>query len=388
MKDNGKVLRLVGNGLVCVVFVVSVLVLLGGMLPIVMAMGPWNGSGGEEQARVQAMNRAREANMFAEISYADGKFTGKYIEFEVLDGKITNYTVGEAKTKVFEQIEVADFGYSGEYARGAVVQINGTNSKILAHNNPASLLHITKSSSEIKHVNITLSSGIIAEKVGNGSNLKLSGAVDAVILVGSSVTDVSGNVIRINYTQQSCGITIRFKPGLPEAYREQIQKYAREGRLGGEIDVVANEGQYVEDTQGYEHNAMISVKSMEQNRLRIRVNAEYTEGKLFRIGLDSATAGTTDGKKLQAKLDGSKMKRVSLEELGQYQEQNRNEAAYCVESNGAGFDIIAYVPHFSEHEILIEKSAESAKGLPGFEVVALVAAIGVAALLLSVRRRM
>ncbi|MEM2900055.1 MAG: hypothetical protein QXT63_04630, partial [Thermoplasmata archaeon] len=355
-------------GLVCVF---GLVIVLGSILPIVMAAGPGSGPGGEEQARVQAMNKAREAIMFAEFSSADGKFSGKYVEFEIIDGKIFNYSVGESKVKVFEKVEVLDFGYSGAYARGAVAQINGTNAKILAHNNPASVLHITKSSSEIRQVNITLSSGISAERLANGtngnsSNLRLTGNVDAVILVGSSVTSVSGNLITINYTQQSCGITIRFKPALSESYREQIQRYAREGRLGGEIDVVASDGQYVEDSQGYEHHAMLSVKSAERKRVCVRVNAEYTEGKLFRIGLDSDTAGTTDGKKLQAKLDGKKMKRVSLEELGQYQEQKRTEAAYCIESNGAGFDVIAYVPHFSEHEIIIEKSEESAKGLPGF----------------------
>ncbi len=369
-------------------FGLALLIAFSSFASLAIAAGPGSGPGGQEQARTQAMTCAGEANMFAQVSFAEGKFTGKYLSFELSDGKILNYTVGESKVKVFESVEVIGFGYSGACANGAVAQINGTDAKILAHNNPPAILHISKASSAASQMNIVLASGISAEKLGNGSNIRLTGGIDAVILVGSSNATILGSAITITFTQQSCAITVRCKPALPESYREQLQKFAREGKMGGEIDVVANGGEHVEDGQGYEHHTAVAVNGAEKGKVRIRISAEYSEGKIFRIGLDSGTAGTTDAKKLQAKLDGEKMKRVSLDELGQYQEQKRTEAAYCIESNGAGCDVLAYVPHFSEHELTIDKISETANsGLPGFEAVVLIAAIGVAAMLFALRRR-
>jgi len=153
------------------------------------------------------------------------------------------------------------------------------------------------------------------------------------------------------------------------------------------MDVVAVNGSHTECALAYNHSTSMTVKNAGQGRVALAVKAEYSEGKLFRIGLDRDTAGTGSAKELQCRLDGKAMKRVSVQELERLQEQKSAQAAFCVEFGDKGCDVLAYVPHFSEHELVLEKvTPAGTENVPGFEAVLAALALGISAIAAVGRR--
>ncbi|MEM2977453.1 MAG: hypothetical protein QXW06_07375, partial [Thermoplasmata archaeon] len=112
------------------------------------ASGPGNGPGpggpGQDPAGNALMNRAQELNMFGQILLNETSFSGRYIGFSVEDGAILNYTVQDSGTVLFEFVALEPFCCTGWSASGAVARVNGSTAVIMAHNNPAAVLHITK----------------------------------------------------------------------------------------------------------------------------------------------------------------------------------------------------------------------------------------------------
>ncbi|MEM3341096.1 MAG: hypothetical protein QW728_00220, partial [Thermoplasmata archaeon] len=160
------------------------------------------------------------------------------------------------------------------------------------------------------------------------------------------------------------------------------------GAVGGEMDVVVENTTHASSSEGYAHHVNMQVMNAGKGSLKIRVSAEFKEGKIFRIGLDKTSGDTDSGKNLKLKLDGQEIKQVSLSEMAQYRNQNRTEACYCIEENANGYDVFAYIPHFSDHDITIEKLAEeTGSSLPGFAALPAVIVVAVlSALYISYRR--
>lgn len=356
------------------------------------ASGPGNGPGpggpGQDPAGNALMNRAQELNMFGQILLNETSFSGRYIGFSVEDGAILNYTVQDSGTVLFEFVALEPFCCTGWSASGAVARINGSTAVIMAHNNPAAVLHITKMQGANMSARLTLGAGMTAVKHNSTGNIRISGALEAVVLVGGADSEINGSELLVSFGQSAGSLTVRVQPSGEQGLRLRAHEMAREGRLGGELDMVGANGSHMESSWGYAHSTSMTVKAAGSGKMKVVVRAEYAEGMIFRIGIDRETMGVKEAKQLRASLDGKTMKRVSAEELVRHQLEKRERAAYCVEVGERSCEVLAYIPHFSEHELSVEKITEPpASGIGGFEALFIIAALCGAGAVALWRRR-
>ncbi len=369
-----------------------------GLMVIVLALGaaaasgPGNGPGpgdpGQDPARNAVMAKAQECDMFGQMTLNDTSFSGRYVSLELDDGVVSNYTVEDAGAVLFGSVVLEPFCCTGWSASGAVARINGSAATVVAHNNPASVLHIVKEQGSNLTVRLTLGAGLVAEKCNGSDNIRISGALEAIVLVGAAGSEVNGSEVLVEYGPAAGSLTVRVEPEGAQGLRLQAHEMAREGWLGGELDVVGANATYMENSCGYAHSTSMTVKAAGSGKVKVTVRAEHAEGMIFRIGVDRETMGVREAKQLRASLDGETMKRVSAEELVRYKLEMRERAAYCVEVGVRSCEVLAYIPHFSEHELTLEKAAEPpTPGVPGFEVVLVIVSLCGVALVTASRRR-
>jgi len=362
------------------------------VIAIVLALSSFAlaaGQGGPiEEPPVQgaaAMARAQECGMFGTVNAVGNDYSGAYVSFEMSNGVIENYTVGEPETLLLERFEVSGFGYTSVQTGGALVTVSGAMGDIYVHNNRPSILHFTKASQAATIVTIVMAPGMTAVKAAGSNNFDISGSVEALAMVGNGTTQINGSVVTVSYASASGSFTMRVDQQSGDGLRAQVQRMTLDGGLAGEMDIVAAQGGSAQDGLCYNATTRMTAEAAGNGTLSLRVQAEYSHGMAFRIGTDYDTIGAKNADAVRAKLDGEKMKRVSAGELVQYQAENRAEAAYCVESSGLGCDVLVYVPHFSEHVVTIE-SAE-ASSIPALPAVATVVAIVVAAFAVAFRAK-
>lgn len=361
-----------------------------GLAAVAASAGAGNGPGGgtnQEQERSQAMSRAEECNMFARTNQSGNEFSGKYMMFRYGNGTIEDYRVGGSQLRLFSRVGSDPFNFSGSGADGPVAYVNGTAARFMAHNSPSSALQFQKAGGEEVRLRFELAAGLAAQKMNGSQNVLITGSPEAVLVVENGNCTVNGSKIEVALGAGNGSATVRVRSQTQTESRLQLQEKVASGRLAGEIDVVAVNNSHTESAVGYDHSTGMMVKNAGKGKVTLAVRAEYSEGKLFRIGLDRDTAGAGSAKELQCRLDGQAMKRVSVQELERLQEQKSSQAAYCVEFGEKGCDVLAYVPHFSEHELTLEKvTPAGTQAVGGFELALAALALGIAAVA-AVRRK-
>jgi len=361
-----------------------------GLAAMAASAGAGNGPGGSqgpEQNRYQAMERAEECNMFARSNQSGDQFSGKYMMFRYGNNTIEDYRVGGLQQQLFSRVGPDPFNFSGTGSDGALAYVNGTAARFMACNNPSSALQFQKTGEAQVRLTFDLAAGLGAQKMNGSQNLRITGQVEAVLAVENGQSAVNGSQIEVIFGPGNGSATVRAKTQTQAETSFRLQEKVASGRLAGEMDVVAVNGSHTECALAYNHSTSMTVKNAGQGRVALAVKAEYSEGKLFRIGLDRETAGAGSARELECRLDGKAMKRLSVQELERLQEQKSAQAAYCVEFGDRGCDVLAYVPHFSEHELSVEKVAPAGdRTVGGFEL-ALAAMAFCIALVVAVGRR-
>lgn len=361
-----------------------------GLAAAAASAGAGNGPGAgpnQEQERNQAMSQAEECNMFARTNQSGNEFSGKYMMFKYGNGTIEDYRVGGSQLRLFASVGPDSFNFSGSGADGPVAYVNGTAARFTAYNNPSSALQFQKTGDALVKLSFELGAGLAAQKVNGSQNIRIGGPVEAMLVVENGNCTVNGSHIEVSFGPGNGSATVRVKTQTRAEASLQIQEKVASGRLAGEMDVVAVNGSHTECALAYNHSTGMAVKNAGRGKVSLAVKAEYSEGKLFRIGMDRDTAGTGSANELQCKLDGKAMKRVSVQELERLQEQRSTQAAYCVEFGEKGCDVLAYVPHFSEHELTVEKVVPAnTQAAGGFELAVMALALGIA-LVVAVGRR-
>jgi len=364
-----------------------------GLATVIASAGGGNGPGGgsnPEQERNQAMARAEECGMFAKMAQSGGNFSGKYMNFRYANDTIVDYRVGGSQQRLFSSVGPEPFNFSGFGTDGAVAYVNGTAAMFKAHNNPSTALQCVKTGDAQVKLCFELAPGLGTQPVNGSHNIRITGSPEAVLVVENGNCTVNGSRIEVAFGPGDGSATVRAMTETRTESRLQLQDMVASGRLAGEIDIVAVNNSHTESSVGYNHSTSMTVRNAGKGKVTLAVKAEYSEGKLFRIGMDRDTTGTGSASELQARLDGKSMKRVSVQELERLQVQKSAQAAYCVEFNDRGCDILAYIPHFSEHELTVEKvTSAGTQTASGFEMAlaVLVAAIVAIVLVVAVGRR-
>jgi len=334
------------------------------------------------------MNRAQECNMFGQFTVTGNSYSGSFVSFSADNGSLRDYSVGLSKSALFTKVSAEPFGLQSSGTSGAVAQVNGSSGRFMVHNNAASMLHFMKTGQGNVTLNFQLSPGLAATPAGNGSCLRIGAGPEAVLVYSDGEATTKGSLVTIIFAGASGSATVRVSPSTVQGMRLQVQQLMQEGAMGGEMDVVVSGGAHAEDSQGFSHSTNMAVRSAGTGKISLTVKAEYSEGKLFRVGMDRTTAGTGSAGELRVMLDGKAMKKVGAGELARLRTERSGEAACAVEFQNMECNVMAYIPHFSEHVLTIEKvDSQQPSSLPGFEAAAFLLAASACLMAASARRR-
>lgn len=144
--------------------------------------------------------------MFDQILLKNTSFSGRYLSFKLDNERIFNYTVNDAGAVLFSSVILEPFCCTGWSTSGALARINGEAATVMAQNNPAAVLHIVKAEGSKLSVHLTPGSGPTAGKCNESSNIKVSGALEAIVLIGAAGSEVNGSRVSVEVGSMSCEV--------------------------------------------------------------------------------------------------------------------------------------------------------------------------------------
>ena len=122
----------------------------------------------------------------------------------------------------------------------------------------------------------------------------------------------------------------------------------------------------------YQKGMSVELEEQSQNRLKIRVAAEFKEGKVLVLNIDENTFKIKNSNQLRVTFDGQEIK---LSDIDDVLDGQGNKAVYAVAVGEGGGQYLIYIPHFSEHVITLEALGISGEEAAEFLLMAFGAAI-------------
>jgi hypothetical protein len=346
--------------------------------------------------RDHALNNAEQRNMFGVFSYdsGTGNVSGRFLSFIVdkNNGMITNYTIKRdtGSILVFQQVQLSSFYSIGNpRVDGAMFAFNGTDTRIMAHNNPpAILLHRTQGAAN--NVTYTLASGFVASAIPNSTNVAIEGNGQyALLLIENGTATITGSGITVNLQPWAKSV-FRFQPNIGvDAQVDQtlVEEAISSGKLACECSVVAYNGSVEQDFIGYQERLTLRIQEAVQNRLELRVSADYGVGKIIVINVDNNTIRAQTAAEIGLTLDGVRLQQTA--NVGDIFTAQGTESKFHVVNAEGAFQILIYLGHFSEHSIVVESIGTPAQPSSTILIVGLVAIVALVAVaaMVAIRKR-
>ena len=363
------------------------------LAPVVLAYG---GDSGQTAPTTndymkQCMRNAENAKMFGTFTYdaTTEKVSGRFVEFTVSqDGRISDYTVKRSDTsiKVFDEAYMRDFTPMGSpRVEGAMFRYTGSDAMIMAHNNPPAVLHFTTQNSMDTAVYV-LADGFTATKLPESYNVRIEGnGLIGYIINGNSTVSIDNGTITIVLpaASQSLFRAIPVDGIVGQMNQAKIMEKIQEGKVIGEVSVSAYSGEKSSDMMQYQHQVQLQVQNAQQNKLEIKVSAQYPEGKCVVINIDKGTMALSGNQQIMVKMDGQKMEKADIDTV---LNAHDSKGRYNVAEGSNGYQICVYIPHFSDHTLTVEteNTGESSQSqTPGFTagavIIGSIGALGIAA---------
>ena len=104
--------------------------------------GASDGQMDDKQMANSCAEKAENANMFGVFSAENGIVDGRFVAFNYAEGALYNYTLKtDQDVLVISSLVIEDFEPANEpKIQGAMFMMNGTNSRIICHNNPTGVI--------------------------------------------------------------------------------------------------------------------------------------------------------------------------------------------------------------------------------------------------------
>ncbi len=136
------------------------------------------------------------------------------------------------------------------------------------------------------------------------------------------------------------------------------------GNLGGEITVVKNGAGYKTDAISYYANVTITNRTLSDTRAVFNVSGDsHAAGKTIKINFGRDTLSSTEIDELQVLFDGSEMEKASsLADVLNPNDDGLQPEYLPVQvhaADGKEFFVLVSIPHFSDHQIVIETVADN-----------------------------
>ncbi len=344
------------------------------------------------ERKMQNMSRAEEKNCFGTFSAEDGTVEGRFVSFDHDDenGTISDFEIytGESYVKVFDRVMIQDFNHIETNISGAVFTMNGSDSRIMIHNNPRTIMQVNNPYTDTPFmIDYEVSDEIDIEETGETrpysikyrlSDDRFEGVINTPLntTLDNDTITVDGE----NHSETAHSLFMN-KPtytGEESARQEQLRNGIAEEIIGAEIDIIGRGAAHVSHQVRYRENVHLQIISMEQERLRIRVQSEDPQGTslMIRIEKDSLEL---EADQIRLELDGEEGERGSLQEVLEAEDDLRYEVQ---ERDDGILEIVVNVPSFSEREIVIEGETR----LPGFTLPILLLVFAVTTIVWSFKK--
>jgi len=303
--------------------------------------------------------KAENAYMFGVFSMEETTVDGRFLEFGYTEGALYDYTVtGESGVLVFESVEIQDFqSISEPKMDGAVFTMDGDGVRLMAHNNPTGMLQITSVKENVSvKVMLELAEGMVLVKSTNGTYELAGSGMNGLIRTGGADLSVIGSTveIEIGYAGHMMFSAMPQKGYGSYEYRRSYMMALMNGSIDTELNVVTSNGMSLTQKFEYQGKVQMQVRSLNKNKICVMVESHEHKGKVVSIGVDRETMGYAHRDQVRVKIDGKELKRGgSADEVLEC--SSETEGLYWVEESPDGLQALVYVPHFSEHEIVIEK---------------------------------
>ncbi len=346
----------------------------------------------------QCMDKAENARMFGLFTYDanTGEVSGRFVDFIISDnGVVSDYTLKTEKGDytVFAEAYMEEFTPAGSpLMEGAMFQYSADEGLLMAHNNPAGLLHFTTMVGG-NTVIYDLADGYTARLLPDSYNVEITGTgFTGYIINGNSSITIENSTVTVELygASQSLFRAMPKESVVAEKNMEKISEKINEGKIIGEISVSGYEGEHEIDSMRYQNNMELKLQRMEQNRIEIQVSGDFNEGKCIVINTDSDTVSISEGQKIQVSFDGKVMERAG--NIDEVLDANDATPRYYVEQGDNGYQISVYIPHFSEHTITVESvdddDSTGESTIPGFTALGALGALALVGALLLTRRKL
>ncbi len=373
------------------------LVLLLGISTFAAAAQEPNGDGkesGEENEPQGTPDGSSEGpqgytEMFGRFELDETSLSGRYVSFDLAEGKIADYSYVPDEEKIFSSVgfTIDPFGTENTRMEGGVYHAEMEGLHFMSHNNPTAMIHATYSGEEWINITFEPAEGITFGEAVDGV-IPIEGlSAEAEITPGTEDFEIKEGVLEINITKDVITTFVRIPYQTMSSFQEEVVRGVQEGKIDGELQVMKQEGSATE-SQHFPYQGKIQMQledSQEGKELKFQVQSEEKTGKVLMFKVQGELLDDVEIGKVRVNFDGQKAVKTGTPE--EVLNENGEECKYYLEKDGDGcYNAMVYVPGFSTHEISMEIEEDTSDS-PFLYAGALVMLLGAVSMLLAVSRR-
>jgi len=327
--------------------------------------------------------------MFGRFELDDNGLSGRFVSFELLDGKIVDYSYEPEEEKIFETVgfTIEDFENANTRTEGGVYHAEMEGSHLMSHNNPTAMIHATYSGEEWVNITFEPAEGITFGEAVDGVIPVEGLSAGAEITPGTDDYEIKEGVLEINITRGVITTFMRKPYQTMSSFQESVMRSVQEGKIDGELQVMKKEGSAAESQHfPYQGKVQMQLKDSEEGKeLKFQVQSEEKAGKVLMFKVQGELLDDVETGKVRINFDGQKA--VSAGTPEEVLNENGEECKYYLERDGDScFNAMVYVPGFSTHEISMEIEEDTSDS-SFLYAGAIVILIGTMALLIGIVKR-
>jgi hypothetical protein len=349
--------------------------------PVLGAGSQMGGRGKASDMMEKGKNARAERGMHGlGFTHSAGNEYGEYVTFTIDNqtGDVLDYYIDGI---ALFNISIADFKYSSTSPQGSVTRVSNEDGSVTIqlHDNPAAVINILTN----KNISITftLAGGVSAAEEDNFVRIESGSVVGYIAGTGIVTSSVSSTQVKIDASPNSA-VVFRAAPVNMPMFDNICRRFSQEiarNRVGLEAAFGSNR---TFNTINYSEGLQMRVQEMEQDRIRLMINATGQAGHIIALNLDNSSLVIREHARLRIHYDGQPMDCVN-DPNAVFNETDHPLCWISPIQDRVRAQLMMHVPNYSEHriDIIVEPEvAETPANLtaspaagqtpeaPGFEV--------------------
>lgn len=278
--------------------------------------------------------------------HSAGNAFGEYVTFTIDNqtGNVLDYGIDGI---ALFNISIADFNYTSTSSQGSITRVSydDRSTIIQLHDNPAAVINILTNKSI--SIIFTLAGGVNATNEDNFVRIESDSVVGYI--TGTVSSSVSGTEVKVNASPNSAVVFRAAPVNMPmfdHMHRRFSQEIAR-NRVGLEAAFGSNR---TYNSINYSEGLQMNVQEMDEDRIRLRINATGPAGHIIALNLDNSSLVIGDRARLRIHYDGRPLDCVDDSNIV-FNETDRPLCWISPVQDRVRAQLIIHVPNYSEHTI-------------------------------------